>query len=103
MDKMHFVLYLNPPRADFAATLSAEELSIMKQHVAYWKEYVDRGIMLVMGPVMDPAAVYGLGIVEVDSEEQLQLLMKNDPAAAINKYEYYPMRALTSKKQDDPQ
>ncbi|MDP4131403.1 MAG: YciI family protein [Bacteroidota bacterium] len=97
MDKMHFVLYLNPPRPDFAHTMSDEELSIMKQHVAYWKEYVDNGVMLVLGPVMDPAGVYGLGIVEVDSEDQLQSLMKNDPATAINKYEYYAMRAVTAK------
>ena len=97
MDKMHFVLYLNPPRPDFAHTMSDEELDIMKQHVAYWKEYVDSGVMLVMGPVMDPAGVYGLGILEVDSEDQLQSLMKNDPATAINKYEYYPMRAVKAK------
>jgi len=49
----------------------------------------------VFGPVMDPKAVYGLGIVEVDSEEQLQELMKNDPAASITSYAFYPMRAIT--------
>jgi uncharacterized protein YciI len=99
MEKMHFVLYLNPPRPDFANTLSEEELAIMKKHVAYWKEYVDKGIMLVLGPVMDPRGPYGLGIAEVESEAQLQSLMENDPAVPLNTYEYYPMRAVTAKKQ----
>jgi len=41
---------------------------------------------------------YGIGIVGVETEEQLQSLIKNDPATAINKYEYYPMRAATAIK-----
>lgn len=97
---MHFVAYLNPPRADFAHTMTEEELAIMKQHIAYWKKYLDAGVMLVFGPVMDTAGVYGLGILEVDSEDQLKQLLKNDPATAIHQYEYYPMRAVTAKKQE---
>ena len=99
MEKKHFVLYLNPPRPDFAHTMTEEELGIMKEHVAYWKEYLDKGVMLVLGPVMHPHGVYGLGIVEVESEEQLHTLMNNDPATPLNTYEYYPMRAVTAKRQ----
>ena len=51
----------------------------------------------MFGPVMDPKEVYGLGIVAVDSEEQLKNLIENDPASKINKYEYYPMIAVTSQ------
>jgi uncharacterized protein YciI len=98
MDKMHFVIYLNPCRPDFAHTMSEKERDIMKQHIEYWKSYTEKGIMLVFGPVMDPAGVYGMGILEVDSEAQLLALLKNDPAAAINTYEHFPMRAVTAKK-----
>ena len=53
--------------------------------------------MLVFVPVMDPKEIYGLGIVVVDDEEQLTNLIENDPASKINKYEYYPISALTSQ------
>jgi uncharacterized protein YciI len=97
MEKKHFAVYLNPSRSDFAQTMTEEERNIMQQHVAYWTEYSKQGIMLVFGPVMDPKEVYGLGIVAVDSEEQLKSLIENDPASKINNYEYYPMRAVTSQ------
>ncbi len=94
MDKKHYVLYLNPCRPDFAQTMTAEERMMMQMHIGYWKHHLDKGTVLVFGPVLDPAAVYGLGIVAVDTEEQLQALIANDPAAAINRYEYHPMLAV---------
>jgi uncharacterized protein YciI len=98
MEKKYFVLYLNPLRKDFAQTMTDDERNIMLQHIAYWKKYLEQGIMLAFGPVLDPNEVYGLGIVEVDSEEQLVSLMNNDPASKINRYEYFPMRAVVSSK-----
>lgn len=97
MDKKYYVLYLNPIRPDFAQTMSDEERKIMQQHIAYWTNYLNAGIMLVFGPVLDPKEVYGLGVIAVDDEAQLLGLIENDPASKINKYEYYPMRALISK------
>jgi len=90
-------MYLRPNRPDFAQTMTPEEMSIMQQHVAYWKPYLDNGTMIVYGPVFDPEAVYGLGIIGVNSEEELRSLIDKDPAAAINKYEYFPMRAVVKK------
>jgi uncharacterized protein YciI len=95
MDKKHFVIYLIPSRPDFAQTMTDEERNIMLQHVAYWKTYLDQGVMLVFGPVFDPKGGYGLGIVAVDDEKQLLDLIEKDPASRINKYEHYPMRAVT--------
>jgi uncharacterized protein YciI len=94
MSKKYFVLKLNPTRHDFAQTMTAEEKNIMQQHIVYWKEYMDKGIMLIFGPVMDPEAVYGLGIVAVDDEQQVKELINNDPASKINIYEYHPMMAI---------
>ena len=94
MDKKYFVLYLNPCRPDFAQTMTAEERTIMQLHIGYWKTFMDKGVMLIFGPVLDPTGVYGLGIVAVDGEEQLQQLIANDPASAINRYEYHPMLAV---------
>ena len=91
--KKYFVLKLNPNRPDFAQTMTQDEKEIMQQHVNYWKEYMKQGIMLILGPVLDPKGVYGLGIIAVDNEDQISELIDNDPASNINTYEYYPMLA----------
>lgn len=93
-EKKYFALRLLPSRPDFAQTMSEEERRIMTEHLAYWKEYMKQGIVLVFGPVFDPQATYGLGIVAVENEEQLTELMANDPAVKINRYEFSPMAAV---------
>ena len=86
---------LNPPRASFTKDMTTEELGIMKQHVAYWAPYVQNGTVIVLGPVADPKGGYGIAVVAVDSEEQLNELIAKDPANGLNSYEIHPMRAVT--------
>ena len=94
----HYFLKLNPCRPTFAQDMTAGERAIMLQHVAYWTDLLNKALVVVFGPVMDPKEVYGVGVVEVDNEEQLKGLIDNDPAASINNYEYYPMRAVMPSK-----
>ena len=63
----------------------------MRQHIAYWSPHVESRTMIVMGPVADPNGGWGLGVVQVESEEQLHDLIRNDPANAIGRYEITPM------------
>jgi uncharacterized protein len=98
MNKKYFALMLNPNRPDFAQTMTDEERRIMQEHVIYWKKYLDQGVMLFFGPVMDPKAVYGLGIIAVDDASEVAGLIENDPASKINRYEYYPMMAVVGGK-----
>lgn len=100
MEKKYFVLHLLPSRPDFAQTMTDEERSIMMQHVAYWTEIMNKGKVLTFGPVLDPKAVYGLGIIAVENEQEVNDFILNDPAGKINKYEYFPMKAIvpTNKK-----
>jgi uncharacterized protein YciI len=74
--------------------MSDEERAVMGQHLKYWKDHMKRGNVAAFGPVMHPDGSYGLGIVGVESEEELQKFMSEDPASAINKYEYFPMKAV---------
>jgi uncharacterized protein YciI len=94
----HYFLKLNPRRPTFSQDMTDEERAIMHQHVAYWGDLMSKGMVVVYGPVMDPKGVYGMGVVEVENEEQLNEFIKNDPAATINYYEHYPMRAVVPKK-----
>ena len=94
MEKRYFFLKLNPSRADFAQTMSDDEREIMMQHVAYWTDLMQKGKVVVFGPVFDPKAVYGIGVIAADNEEEVKTFIANDPATAINNYEYYAMRAV---------
>jgi uncharacterized protein YciI len=98
MDKKYFVLHLLPSRPDFSQTMTAEERAIMMKHVAYWTEIMNQGKVLAFGPVLDPKAVYGLGIIAVESEQEVEEFIANDPASKINTYEYFPMKALVPAK-----
>ena len=94
----HYFLKLIPNRPTFAQDMTDEEKAVMHQHVAYWGALMNEGNVVVYGPVMDPAGVYGMGVVEAENEEQLKRFLNNDPAATINQYEYYPMRAVIPNK-----
>ncbi len=93
--KKHFVLYLNPPRPSFAQDMTDEERSVMQQHVMYWGNLMKEGNVIAFGPVLDPSGVYGLGIIEAENEDAVKNFIANDPATKINRYEYYPMMAVT--------
>ncbi len=92
--KKHFFLKLNPPRATFAQDMSAEERHIMQQHVIYWTDLMNRGLVVAFGPVIDPAGVYGVGIVQADDPHQVSELIAHDPANGLNHYEFHPMLAV---------
>jgi len=98
IEKKYFFLKLNPPRASFTVDMTTEERNIMLQHVAYWTPYVNDGTVIVLGPVMDPKGGYGIAVVGVENEEQLNQLVINDPANGLNSYEIYPMRASTKQQ-----
>ena len=94
MEKKYFVLHLLPSRLDFAQTMTEEERATMMKHVAYWTEIMNQGKVLAFGPVLDPEAVYGLGIIAVENEQEVKDFIAGDPAGKINTYEYFPMKAI---------
>ncbi len=79
--------------------MNEEERAVMQKHVEYWRELMQRGIVVVYGPVMDPAGGYGVGVVDVDSEQTVLEITKADPASSINRYEIAPMRAIVPERQ----
>ena len=93
-EKKHFFLKLIPPRSTFMMDMTDDERGIMQQHVQYWAKLLERGTAIAYGPVLDPKGGYGIGVVCVDTDEELQLVMANDPANGLNKYEFTPMKAI---------
>ena len=100
MNKKYFALKLLPSRPTFAFDMSEEEKAVMNEHVAYWKDLMDKGIALIFGPVLDPAGPYGFGVVAVDEEKQVHEITSRDPASKLNKYEIFPMLAVTPQNKN---
>jgi uncharacterized protein YciI len=98
-EKKFFMLKTIPSRPTFQQDMTEDERNIMKQHVAYWTDKLDKKIAHVFGPVLDPKGGYGIGIIEVESVEQVQALFKDDPAvkSGLMKTEFHPMQAILRK------
>ena len=74
-----FVLRLIAPRPNFAQTLTDSEREIMNRHAAHWGPYLERGDMVVFGPVLTDENSYGLAVVETDNEQALREFAAQDP------------------------
>jgi uncharacterized protein len=93
MAKTFYAVKLIPPRTDFAMTMTDDEKAVMGQHAEYWQQHMDNGMVHVFGPVLDPAGVYGFGIVSAENEEQVKDFISKDPSLQFNRVEYYQMMA----------
>jgi uncharacterized protein len=79
---MHFFYKLIAPRPDFHVTMNEEEQLAMGQHMQFWAELFNRGLVAVYGPVFDPAGVFGMAVLEVANESDAEDIRRNDPAIA---------------------
>lgn len=77
---MHFFYKLIAPRPDFHTTMSESEQAAMGEHMSYWANLFQTGVVAVYGPVFDPQGVYGMAVLEVENPEQANLIHENDPA-----------------------
>jgi uncharacterized protein len=97
----YYLLKLIAPRPDFAATMTEAEMRVMQDHGAYLKKYVDKGTVIVMGPVLDPAGAWGLAVIEAGSEDEVRAIIARDPTVLAGlgfRWEIYPMaRAMVRK------
>jgi uncharacterized protein YndB with AHSA1/START domain len=90
----YFFCRLLPPRPSFAMDMSAEERATMQAHGAYWRGHMNRGHVVVFGPVGDPQGPWGLGVIRVADEATAQAFAAQDPAVLSGlglRYEILPM------------
>jgi uncharacterized protein len=74
-----FALRLIAPRPNFAQTLTDAEREIMGRHAAHWTPYLERGDMVVFGPILTDDDSYGLAVVDTDDEHALREFAAQDP------------------------
>ena len=67
------------PRPTFPMDMTPAEAEVMHQHVAYWQGLMARGIAFAFGPVMDPSGPFGMCVVRVRDEAELNAIEAADP------------------------
>jgi uncharacterized protein YciI len=89
-----FFCRMNPPRADFAQTMTEAERALMGRHAAYLKAAQEKGIAVLFGPVGDPKGAWGLCVLECADMAEARGLTDNDPTVQSGQdfsYEVYPI------------
>lgn len=88
-----------PRRPDFMHTATDEENAVMRAHIEYWTELARQGTAIVFGPVLDPAGVWGVAVIEVDTEAQAQAIRAADPVviADLGPVDVLPMAVAISR------
>ena len=77
---MKFFLYrLLPPRPSFPSDITPAEAQLMRQHAQYWHQQLERGSVIVFGPVADPKGSYGIAVLQLASDDDAQVLASGDP------------------------
>jgi hypothetical protein len=72
MSKQHFYFKLIPPRATFAADMTADERALMMEHLRYTREAFDAGKILIYGPVVASAGAFGVAVLEMEDAAEVQ-------------------------------
>ena len=75
----YFFFKLVPPRPSFPQDMTEAEGELMKRHAAYWQSLLDKGFVLVFGPVLDPKGPYGVGIATFADDETARSFAADDP------------------------
>ena len=94
MSTQTFFCRLLPPRPTFAMDMSPAEKQSMQEHVVYWRDCMAKGKGVVFGQVADPAAAYGIVIIEVADANEARQITDNDPAVRAGfglRYDIQPM------------
>lgn len=87
-----------PPRADFLATMTADELKWMKQHSAFLDQLLEKGVIVAHGPVIDDTGGYGVSLYQIADDEDIATFTSEDPIVknGVGHYEHYVMLHLAS-------
>ena len=98
--KFYLCKYI-PPRADFLATMTAEESKWMKQHGDFLNNLLDKGLIVAHGPVMDPSGGYGVSLYQIADDQDIASITSEDPIVknGAGHYEHHPMLHLKARGQ----
>jgi uncharacterized protein YciI len=73
-----WIYFLHPPRADFAATMTAEEEAVWSVHFERLTSLLAHGTVVLAGPTLGPTNT-GIVVFEAPDEHAARRVMDEDP------------------------
>jgi uncharacterized protein YciI len=74
-----WIYFMHAPREDFAATITAEETEVWRQHFARLQGLFEEGVVVLAGPTLGRINT-GIVVFEASDEESARAIMNDDPA-----------------------
>ena len=74
--------------------MTADEGALMRAHAGHWQAWMAKGHVVAFGMVLDPAAAFGIGLVEFDDLAAARAATDADPVIQANRgfhYDIHPM------------
>lgn len=97
-----FFVRLVANRPNFAASMTPDEQATMRSHSEFLQGQLAAGKLVVAGPVLDPAGVFGMAVFEAESMDEVHRLLERDPAKAIGRHEIAPMGPMSRVRPAHP-
>ena len=76
-----WIYFIHPPREDFAATMTDEELAVWSVHFERFERLLAEGTIILVGPTLGPTNT-GITIFEAPDEAAARRIMDDDPVLA---------------------
>ena len=70
------------------------ERQLMQEHAQYWRGMLDQGRAVTFGLVLDPQGAFGIGVLELPDDADVNALTNGDPTIKAGvgfRYEIAPM------------
>ena len=85
-NRLQYLVRLLGTRAGWPENMTSEEERIMGEHFEYLRDLTEKGIVLMAGPVFD--FKFGLIVLEVKSESELEKIMQAEPSVVQGVHTY---------------
>ncbi|MBD3195759.1 MAG: hypothetical protein GF317_11925 [Candidatus Lokiarchaeota archaeon] len=82
-DLKQFIAIIKPFREDFLTNPDDEEMAIMSQHFEYLQNLMKKGLILLAGPTTNEKNPFGIIILNVNSKNKAEKLIRNDPSIRL--------------------
>jgi uncharacterized protein YciI len=91
---MSFLVILRPVRDEMPFDPTEDEARVVGDHYDYLVKLRDEGKLVVAGPSIKPGDTFGIGVLDLDDEAEVQAIVAADPAvtSGVMTAEIRPMR-----------
>ena len=76
-----WIYFLHPPRENFAATMTEDEVAAWSRHFEWLGALLEDGVLVLAGATGGTTNT-GIAVFDAADEESAQRIVSNDPAAA---------------------